>query len=155
MIYTKTILAPFGGDLSSPTVVDFPLTVGLIYQFDVFFPPGSAGLLKVRVNDGGAPLWPSEPTEWFYGDNLTISFPDRYFISSAEPMLRVWYYNEDDTYDHSFTVRVGQVSADIFIASFLPSVGFESMTEAIQGLQKGQVEEVSARQALIDKYFGR
>ena len=136
-------------------VADFPLTVGLIYQFELYFPPGSSGLLHVRVADGGAPLWPSEPEQWFFGDNTLIGFPDRYFLSSPDSVLQVWYYNEDDTYDHMFQIRIGQVSADVFIASFLPSVGFESLADAMKGIAEGQAQETSTRQALIDKYFGR
>lgn len=153
MIYTKTVTAAAGGSASIPIDTDLPVTDGLIYQFELYFPPGSSGLLHVRMADGAYPIWPSEPGEYFFGDNALITFPDRYFIQAPDHKLKVWYYNLDDTYAHKFQLRIGQVSAEIFIASFLPSVAFESLADAINKLTQGQEEEKAARVELIEEYF--
>jgi len=153
VIYSKTITAAAGGSAAFPIDADLPVTNGLIYQFELYFPPGSSGLLYVRVADGGFPVWPSEPGEWFYGDNTLISFPDRYYIAAPDHKFKVWYYNLDDTYDHKFTVRIGQVSSEIFIQSFIPTFGQTPIEEILLQLAAQQESSRDARIKSIGDYF--
>ena len=108
----------------------------------------------MRVADGSYPLYPSEPEEWFFGDNTLISFPDKYFIQTPNQELVIWHYNEDDTYDHEFQVRIGQVLAEIFIASFLPSMAYGQIGDVLSQLTAAQDEEKAAREALVEDYLG-
>ena len=153
MIYSKTITAAAGDIAGTQHDADLPVTNGLIYQFELYFPPGSSGLLSVRVADGGFPVWPSEPGEWFYGDNTLISFPDRYYIAAPDHKFKVWYYNLDDTYDHKFTVRIGQVSSEIFIQSFIPTFGQTPIEEILLQLAAQQESSRDARIKSIGDYF--
>jgi len=153
MIYTKTVTAAKGGSASSPVQDRMAVTRGLIYQFDLYFPPGSSGLLKVRVSDGSYPLYPSEPSEWLFGDNSLITFPDRYFIQTPDQLLALWYYNEDDTYDHDFQIRIGQVLADQFIQSFLPGYGQRNIGDQIAEMLAQQKEQQRLSAEALVKYF--
>lgn len=114
------------------------VTEGLIYQFDLYFPPGSSGLLHVCVEDGGFRVWPTEPDEWFFGDNILITFPDKYFITTAPHSLFIYAYNLDTAYDHKFQIRLGQVSDPILIQSFLPSIQMGDFQEQIAQLVAAQ-----------------
>jgi len=153
VIYCKTITAALGGSANTPIDADLPVTNGLIYQFELYFPPGSSGLLYVRVADGGFPVWPSEPGEWFYGDNTLVSFPDRYYIASPDHKFKVWYYNLDDTYPHKFTIRIGQVSSSLFISSFIPGFGQKSIEEVMAEMAAQQEKEKEVRIKTIEDYF--
>ena len=153
MVYTKTITAPSSGSASAPTLDRMAVTRGLIYQFDLYFPPGSSGLLKVRITDGSYPLYPSEPSEWFFGDNSLITFPDRYFIQTPDQLLTIWYYNEDDTYDHEFQIRIGQVLGNQFIQSFLPGYGQKNTNDQIAEMIASQNEQKALVQDALIKYF--
>jgi len=153
VIYCKTITALAGGTAATPIDADLPVTNGLIYQFELYFPPGSSGLLSVRVADGGFPVWPSEPGEWFYGDNTLVSFPDRYYIAAPDHKFKVWYYNTDDTYDHKFTIRIGQVSSDLFIQSFIPTFKAESIGDLLKALAEEQTLDKEKRIQAIEGYF--
>jgi len=156
VIYTKTILSLAGGSKSNPTKEDMFLTSGLIYQFELYFPPGSSGLLHVAIFDGGYQAWPSEQEETFFGDNTLISFPDRYYIASPRKAFTISHWNEDDTFAHSFQVRIGQVSAEVFIASFLPSMSMDKLTEqlAAVGVAQKEASDLSMEEALttFDQY---
>lgn len=154
MVYTATITSPKGGSASNSVQAHMSVTRGLLYQFELYFPPGSSGLLKVRVSDGGYPLYPSEPSEWFFGDNTLISFPDKYFVQTPDQELTIWHYNEDDTYDHVFQIRIGQVLAELFIASFLPSIAYESIADAMTALTKAQETESAERARRVEDYLG-
>ena len=153
MIYCKTITAALGGSANTPIDADLPVTNGLIYQFELYFPPGSSGLLSVRVADGGFPVWPSEPGEWFYGDNTLVSFPDRYYIASPDHKFKVWYFNTDDTYPHKFTLRIGQVSSTMFISSFIPGFGQKSIEEVMAEMAAQAEAEKEVRIKSIEDYF--
>ena len=149
MIYTKTIIESSGGSEVNPSQRLMPVTDGLIYQFDLYFPPGSSGLVYVAVFDGGHPLWPSEPGEWFFGDNITISFPDKYFVSSAPHNLFVYSYNLDEAYNHKFQIRIGQVSDPILVQSLLPSIQMESFATDIAGLIASQDQSRTAQRERV------
>lgn len=151
MIYTKTVSVPALGDAANPLSTDIPVTNGLIYKVEFYFPPGSSGLLHCWVKDGSYSLWPSEPGESFSGDNSLISFDDKYFIKAPDHRLKLWYYNLDDTYCHEFQVRVGQVLQEVFIASFLPSMGIEQMTKSIEEALVAQTDtRENRKQEIID-----
>ena len=156
MIYTKTLSSVAGGSASNPRKEDMFLTSGLIYQVELYFPPGSSGLLHVAIFDGGYQAWPSEAGETFFGDNTLISFPDRYYIDSPRKAFTISHWNEDDTYAHTFQIRIGQVSAEVFIASFLPSMTMEKLTQELQavGETKKEASAVSMEEALqtFDRY---
>jgi len=151
LIYTKTVTAPANMTAANPASTDIPVTNGLIYKVEFDFPPGSSGLLHIWIKDGSFPLWPSEPGESFSGDNQVIAFDDKYFIQAPDHRLKLWYYNLDDTYDHEFQVRVGQVLQEVFIASFLPSIGQGDMTSAItEAIAAQTVDRESKRQEVLD-----
>jgi hypothetical protein len=149
MIYTKTITEAKNGNASSPTQRKMPLTSGLIYQVEFYFPPGSSGLLFVCVKDGGFQIWPSEPGEYFFGDNTLISFKDMYYVSAPSHNLDIYSYNLDDRYDHIFQVRIGQVNDPVFISSMLPSIATGNMEESIAAIIASQDMSYEAARARV------
>ncbi len=147
MIYTKTVTEPSGGSLISPSQYRMAITEGLIYKFELYFPPGSSGLLHVAVEDGGHRIYPSEPGEWFFGDNTLISFEDRYFVTADPLTLFIYSYNEDTAYDHKYQIRIGQVSDPILIQSILPAIQMENFGAEIASLIAGQDQSRTALRA--------
>jgi len=125
----------------------------LVYQFELYFPPGSSGLLHVAVFDGGYQVWPSEPGETFFGDNILVSFPDRYYVDSPQKVLIISSYNTDDTYDHVFQLRLGIVSSETFIASFLPVQTMGELNETVAKLLAEQQATREAQRETLLKYF--
>ena len=138
MIYTRTITESSGGNAATPSQYRMPVTEGLIYKFELYFPPGSSGLLYVCVEDGDHRIYPSEPGEWFFGDNTLISFDDRLFITTEPHQLFIYSYNLDTAFDHKYQIRIGQVSDSIVIQSFLPALSTESFNEQIAELIAAQ-----------------
>ena len=147
MIYTKTITESKGGSAANPTQYRMPVTEGLIYRFELYFPPGSSGLLYVCVEDGDHRIYPSEPGEWFFGDNTLIAFDDRLFITSEPHELFIYSYNLDTAYDHKYQIRLGEVSDPVLIQSMLPSIQMGSFTEDVAGLVASQDQSRAALRA--------
>jgi len=153
MIYTLTKTVSKNTSIADAVQHKMPVTSGLIYKVDFYFPPGSSGLMGIQVKDGGYQVWPSEPGEFFFGDNTIVSFEDRYYVSSANHILDIYVYNLDDTYDHEFQVRIGQANDPAIIASYLPHVQDKSLEQIIaELLVNQQITREQQRQTLID-YF--
>jgi len=138
MIYGITITTGKGTVRYAPSVNRLYVTKGLVYKIEIDFPPGSAGLLGVAIYDGGFQVWPSTLGEWFTGDGILISFDDVYLKETEPYVFDIYTYNEDDTYDHSVTVRLGFVSKEIFMARFLPTVSYKYFEEMMLRLQRAQ-----------------
>lgn len=117
------------------------VTKGLVYKVEVFYPPGSHGRLHCFIMDGGYQVWPSSPGQTFTGDNVTISFDDIYLKSSAPYLFDIFTFNLDDTYEHALTVRIGLVSADIFMARFLPTIAYDILTKRLMEIETEQRQE--------------
>jgi len=151
MIYEATICTSKDTPRYGPDVNRLYVTKGLVYKIELDFPPGSAGLLGVAVYDGGFQVWPSTLGEWFTGDGILISFDDVYLKETEPYVFDIYTYNEDDTYDHSVTVRLGLVSKEIFMARFLPTVSYKYFEEMMLRLQAAQAAAAAAQKAEREK----
>jgi len=97
------------------------VTSGLVFKVEFYFPAGSAGLMGVAVFDGLYQVWPSTVGEFFIGEDQLITFEDMYLKEAAPFEFQCYTYNLDDTNPHFVSVRIGLVSADVFMARFMPS----------------------------------
>jgi len=97
------------------------VTSGLVFKVEFYFPAGSAGLMGVAVFDGLYQIWPSTVGEFFTGEDQLIAFDDMYLKEQAPFELQCYTYNLDDTHQHFVSVRIGLVSAEVFMARFMPS----------------------------------
>lgn len=150
MVVTRTLTVAAGGSADTPTQNRWSVPDGLIYQFEMYFPPGSSGLLHAWVSDGGFQLWPWTPGESFWGDNTLISFPERYFVNSAGHNLDVWAYNLDVSFEHTVQLRIGIVSDPNLISGFLPAVDFSGLEQTLADIVAQQdVSRQAQRDAVI------
>lgn len=119
------------------------VTKGLIYQIDVFFPPGSSGLLKAALFDGKFQIAPSHFRSYFSGDNVKFTFQDLY-IKEREPYeLQLITYNEDNTFNHLVNVYVSMTSKEEYKARYLPMMANEAFKKMIEDLLKSQMQRRS------------
>ena len=138
MIYAINITTDANTAKSSPKLSKLPVTEGLVYRFELTFPPGSMGLMGLKVFSGNFQIWPSTRDTWFRGDDMTIAFDDIYLVSNEPFVFLIATYNEDDTYEHEALLRLGLVSEDVFMARFLPSYAYEEYKKMLLELQKRQ-----------------
>lgn len=135
MVYSTTITTTASTDESTKTRTVLKVTKGLVYFLEIMFPPGSGGLLKLRILDGAFYLWPTTPGETFYGNNITYRYDDLY-LKQTEPfqfVIETW--NLDDTYDHTVLIHVGMVSEEVYKARFLPTIANEQFAKLLADLQ--------------------
>lgn len=138
MVYSATITSTANKAESEKTRTTIKITKGLVYSWEIYFPPGSQGLLHVRLLDGSYCLLPSTPSESFAGDSMLFHYDDLY-LKQAEPFeFFIDHWNEDEQYEHQFYVHIGMVSKDVYKARYMPTVQYEIFTKWIVELAKAQ-----------------
>jgi len=85
--------------------VDCLLTYGIIRHVEVAFPPGPYGLAHVVIYRFEHQVWPTNPESDFAWDNYTIAFDEEFALDVWPYTMSVRGWNEDDTYQHTVTVR--------------------------------------------------
>ena len=120
MIYTFSKKIPINTPPENPVFLDVILDVGIIHQVDFVFPPGVARLAGVSVHQGVHKLWPSYSDDYFVTDGEVISFKEFYEVRKGLELFTIYFYNQDDTYAHTLTVRFGVLKRDQIQGVWLP-----------------------------------
>ena len=106
MIYVFPITLPANTPETAKLRTTLKLTRGKITRVMVEFPPGHAGLTHLAVRRGLFQLWPVNPEATFRSSNETIIWEEEYELSTPPYDLDAYAWNEDDTYQHTITVRI-------------------------------------------------
>ncbi len=134
MIYSLTINTPANTAIDAPLLSQLKLSRGLIYQFDIYFPPGSSGLLGVAVFKVNQQIYPFNRGSFFIGDNTQVSFNDLQALTEVENIMEIHTYNLDTDYEHQVQVRFGLVARLDFQSSFVPAISFDKLDDTIKEL---------------------
>ena len=139
MLYSKHVTFPADKTELTKTAQHFHISKGWIYRAWLIFPPGCAGLVKVRMLHQGHPIIPINKTDYIKADNYVFELP-MYYPVPTEP-FRVTFegWNEDDTYDHEITLMLLVLPK----AYILPVGAVEGIMESLSNLiiRKGEEEK--------------
>ena len=107
MFYEFAILVPKSRGESNPVEEDLKLTHGIIHRIEVQFPIGTLALTHCRLEHHTFGELPTNPSGSFATDGYTIPI-DEYLEFFSEPyIIRATCWNDDDTYPHTVTIRIG------------------------------------------------
>ena len=130
MLYSKQITLSSGKTEATATKTYFKVNKGVISNVWITFPPGCAGLVKLRIYSEGHPFLPVNQDNYLRGDNLTFQFPVMFEILEEPMLLTVEAWNEDDTYSHTIDI--------LFLilpkALVLPTGATEGILESLKSL---------------------
>ena len=104
MLHSKHITLTHGATELTATNTKFIVNQGVIYRVWVVFPPGCAGLVKVRIYHEGHPFLPVDEGAFLRGDAYIYEFPVMHEITDAPELITIKAWNEDDIYDHTIDV---------------------------------------------------
>lgn len=107
MIYAFHIATPANTTEADPLKTQLQLCQGVIHQVDIVFPPGCAGLAHLKILKGVHQAFPTLPATHFAGDDDILSYREHLELSHEPYILDAITWNEDDTYSHTITVRLG------------------------------------------------
>jgi len=107
MVYLFSVARLPEGTEDTQSQTRLLLCRGIIHQLDIYFPKGSYGLLHLHINNALHQVWPKNSGETFYGNDISVSFPESYPLLEEPYQLQAWAWNEDETYDHQVIIRIG------------------------------------------------
>ena len=149
MIYSVSITTTANTAKTEATKTVIKLCKGLVYKFEVEFPPGCCGLLHCQIFDGNYQLYPTSANDSFHSDARVIGFDDLYLKQAApfEFVIKTW--NLDVTNEHTIQVRLGMASSEAFMSRYMPSISWEKFQEV---LSKAAIEQEVQKQRSIDEF---
>jgi len=150
LIYQTSLTIETGKTKQSPGRGSLRLSKGLIYLFEFKFRDGANDTAGVSLWEGGHQVSPFTIGEWYTGNAETLSYDDVYLVNSAPYSLDIYGYNDDVTWEHEITVRIGLVTERVFMARFLPSISYEMFAETMRELE---AEKEKLRREIIEKPF--
>lgn len=150
MIFALALTATSGGSSSSPQVTKLKLTRGLIYKVEVDFPPGPAGLVHCYMEYEGAQVYPTSKGQDFYGNGVVISFDDTRWVKTEPFEFDIYYWSNNATFDHTFQIRIGLVSASDLIRRYVPADFFADMQKLSDDVEE---KESQKSESTLQKLF--
>ena len=106
MLYSFAVTVPASTAAESPLDTTIDLVPGTIEQIGVEFPPGCAGLVHVQLLRSLHQLVPANAGASLASDSREIVWREDYAMYDEPLSLTVRTWSDDDTYDHTVTVRV-------------------------------------------------
>jgi len=106
VLFTFSITAPANTPQTAPAKKEMKLREGVITKISVLIPPGHAALAHLGIFDGETQIMPWGEGQWLEGDSETVPWEPDYPLPSEPAKLEARAWNEDDTYDHTFYIRV-------------------------------------------------
>jgi len=104
--YVATITVPPTTPADKPVVEEISMRKGLLHRISIQIPPGHHALAGLRLCYGEMQLFPTEPGTWLRGDDVNLEFEERWMLPEDPTTIRIEGMNQDDTYEHSFIVRL-------------------------------------------------
>ena len=106
MLYSNQITVSANTTETNPSKTQFIVNRGIVYRVWVSFPPGSVGLLKLRILHEGHPFIPVNKDAFIRGDDYVFELPMFYEIKEEPQQITIEAWNDDDTYSHSVDVMI-------------------------------------------------
>ena len=106
MLYSKHVTFPADQTELTKTIEHFGISKGWIYRAWVIFPPGCAGLVKIRVEHEGHPIIPINKSDYIKADSYTFELPMFYEVAEEPYQITFEGWNEDEVHPHTITLML-------------------------------------------------
>ena len=148
MIFSSTITTVANTLEANAQITRLSVAKGLVYKFEVEFPPGCCGLLHCQVLDGSYQVYPTSRDDSFHTDARIISFDDSYLKTAAPFEFTIKTWNLDETYEHKMQVRLGMASNEAFMSRYMPSISWNKFQSVLAkaALEQEQMKRVAIEQ---------
>ena len=105
MLHSKHITLTHGKTEATATRTQFLVNRGVIYRVWIMFPPGCAGLVRLRIYHEGHPFLPVDLDAYISGDSYTYEYPVMFEVKEAPEIITIEAWNTDALYDHTIDVQ--------------------------------------------------
>lgn len=122
MIYEKRLIVPKNTSESSPAETTLEVSTGVLRGIEIGFPAGCCGLVHAVIHYWERQIWPSNIDSDFSGDDEIIKFDEDYKLFDQPTAFTLKCWNEDDTFDHTVTLRALVKGEEEDLTSLLKSL---------------------------------
>lgn len=122
MFYDFAIIVPKNRTEDIPVETELELTYGIIHRIEVQFPIGTQALAHCRILHRRAQKWPTNIDGSFASDGYVIPIDEHFDLTEPPHTLTAICWNDDDTYAHTITIRVGILPPEI-VSPFAGVIG--------------------------------
>ena len=105
MLHSKHITLAANKTEAQATLTRFKVNQGVIFRVWLNFPPGCAGLVRVRMYHEGHPFLPVDKEAYIVGDAYTFVYPVFYEIKQPPENITIEAWNTDEVYQHTIHVQ--------------------------------------------------
>ena len=130
MLYSASLEIPAGTAENAPATQSFDLTHGVVRRIWVVIPPGPRGEVHLAIFDNLHQVLPATPGGSVTGDDITIEFPEDYFMDQVPYTLEIRGWSPSATFKHTLTVYVLVEGLELVVVP--PSS--QSLLERISGV---------------------
>lgn len=134
MIFSLTVSTPANTVKTDVLRTPIKLFLGLIYHVEIYFPPGSWGLLGVQLHAGGHQLYPYNNGGWFYGEDMLFKYDDLEYFTISTAQMDIVTYNLDEQFDHKVMVNIGIMTNKQFQQAIAPENSTTDLIAAVDSL---------------------
>lgn len=106
MFFEYDITIPAQTTSSAPLSTDLELPWGTIDYIGIQIPLGVAGLTGLQLWRGLYQLAPVNAGGWIKGENIVVEWKEEFDFTQPPFFITALAYNDDDSYQHTLTVRV-------------------------------------------------
>jgi len=106
LLYTASITAPINTPKTSPTTKELKVKAGYITKIQVLIPSGHSALAHLAIRYGETRVIPWGDDEYIEGDAETVPWEEELELRGEPVSLTLEAWNQDDTYEHTFYVRI-------------------------------------------------
>jgi len=106
ILFTFSITVPANTAKTNPVKKTIKLRAGTITKISVLIPTGHCALAHLAIYHGETQIMPWGEDQYIEGDGETIDWTPDYQLPSEPATLEVRAWNEDDTYQHTFYLRI-------------------------------------------------
>lgn len=153
MNYAFEIDTPANTPKSAPLLTRRRIGAGTIRQFVIYFPPGNAGLLHLRIKHGNHVLLPYNQEADITGDNVKFDLPEDIKIDRQTWQVTIESWNTDDIFAHKVYIIISvleEVSPPSWVVTILNSLAVSQKATGRAALSG----EPSGISAWASKLFG-
>lgn len=131
MFYDFAVTVPASTAEASPVTQGMKLTTGIVHRVEVQFPAGCAGLAHCAVEHDGHQFLPTNPDGDFASDDFTVVIDEHYELKKGNTLMRARAWNDDDTYQHTITIRVGIMDSKLWLTLLKVITGLQKMLKLV------------------------
>jgi hypothetical protein len=132
MLFTFVVTVPPNTPWYQPIKQELKLRAGVITKIAILIPAGHQALAHLALKYGETQIIPHGEDQWIEGEDETLEWDEDFELAGEPVSLNASAWNEDDTYPHSFYVRIWVSKEKIAASSSVQEKAAQAMIKLVK-----------------------